>query len=387
MSFYHKLGKIPKFRHTTFYKPDGESLYWEELVSAKGFSSIYSNKYHINSPTKTLSINELANEKNVEWKDAPLMHFHFMTDKKNTSGNFLTSRDLFLTNPHCNIYTARVNENADIFYRNSYAHEYIFVHHGKGTFLSDYGNFGFVEGDQIIVPIGTIYRMEFDSFDNNKLLIIESDTCFDIPSHYRNEYGQLLEDAPYCERDIKVPAELDPIDEKSEYTLILKAGKKFFEYKVPHHPFDVVGWDGHLYPFAFNIKDFASKVGKIHLPPPVHLLFTTEHFVVCNFCPRLFDFHPESIPAPYFHHNLDSAEVLYYVEGDFMSREGVGPGSITLHPMGIPHGPQPGKIEASIGVKSTEEYAVMIDTFGPLFPTENVRETMDPDYYKSWLTE
>ncbi len=237
------------------------------------------------------------------------------------------------------------------------------------------------------MPKGTTYQMKFDSYDDNKLMIIESSTPFDIPRHFRNEYGQITEDAPYYERDFKVPQFTEPVDKQGDFELILKLRDRYFKYLLPNHPFDVVGWDGFLYPYTFNLKEYAPKVGKIHLPPPVHLMFTTKHFVVCNFVPRLFDFHPQSIPAPYYHSNVDSDEVLYYVYGDFMSRKGIEEGSITLHPMGIPHGPQPGKTEASIGIKETDEYAVMIDTFQPLRVTKNVKDTMVDDYSQSWLDE
>ncbi len=385
MSFYHKMGKIPPKRHITMYKDDGKSLYREEHVSAKGFSSIYSNKYHLYMPTSTKNIREIEGIKAEEWKEAPLQHFHFLTDKEKPEGNFITARKAYLTNANCTLYTAHITENSGIFFRNAWAYEYIFFHKGTGEFRSDYGNFLIEVGDQIIIPQGTIYNIQFDSPGNTKLLIVESDTPYDIPSHYRNEYGQLLEDAPFCERDIKVPDKLEIHDEKGDYPLWLKAGSRMYEYLMAHHPLDVVGWDGHYYPFAFNIKNFDPKVGRVHLPPPVHLVFTTGSFVLCNFCPRPYDFHPRAIPAPYYHANIDSAEVLYYVDGDFMSRKGVGPGSITLHPLGIPHGPQPGKTEASIGKPGTEEYAVMVDTFGPLFPTTNVKDAMDENYPYSWL--
>jgi homogentisate 1,2-dioxygenase len=384
MPFYHKLGKMPQKKHVTFYKDDGKSLFREELFSTNGFSSIYSTKYHIYMPTQTLEIRELKTV-DIDWSDAPLMHFHFFTDDKKTPGDFLTSRNLFLKNQHCWLSTANPTENPDYFYKNAYNHEFIFVHRGTGTFISEYGRFLFVPGDQILVPKGVIFQLLFDNFENNKLFIAESDTPYEFPPHFINEAGQLLEDAPLSERDIKLPEFFDPFDETGKFPLVIKAGKRLFEYILPTHPYDLVGWDGYLYPWAFNIKDYQPKVGKIHLPPPVHQLFKTGHFVLCNFCPRLFDFHPEAIPAPYFHSNVDSAEVLYYVEGDFMSRKGIKEGSITLHPMGIPHGPQPGKTEASVGALKTDEYAIMIDTFEPLEPTLKVKETMDSNYYKSWL--
>jgi homogentisate 1,2-dioxygenase len=336
-------------------------------------------------PPQVESIGELNHTDSVDWRDAPLQYYHFQTDKKQTKGNFLTSRNEFLKNDHCVISTANPTEDTDLFYRNSYKHELVFVHHGQGDFLSEYGRLPFEDWDYIIVPKGTTYQMKFKNFKNVKLFIVESDTSFDIPQHYRNEYGQLKEDAPYYERDFKVPQFMEPIDQLGSFKLILKVSNRTFEYDLPHHPFDVVGWDGFLYPYTFNLKEYAPKVGKIHLPPPIHLMFTTEHFVVCNFVPRLFDFHPQAIPAPYYHSNVDSDEVLYYVFGDFMSRTGVQEGSITLHPMGIPHGPQPGKTEASIGKKETDEYAIMIDTFTPLRVTKNVKETMVEDYAHSWL--
>jgi homogentisate 1,2-dioxygenase len=385
MPYYVKVGKIPPKRHTTFYKPDGKSLYREELFSTKGFNGIYSNKYHIYMPPQVETIKEFGNINSGEWKDAPLQYYHFFTDNKKTNGNFLSARNEFLKNEHCVISTASVTEDTDIFYRNSYRHEIIFIHYGEGKFLSEYGVLPFEQWDYIVVPKGTTYQMKFNDLNKVKLFILESDTPFEIPLHFRNEYGQLKEDAPYYERDFHPPQFTEPIDQLGEFSLILKVSDRMFEYKLPHHPFDVVGWDGFLYPYTFNIKEYAPKVGKIHLPPPIHLLFVTEHFVVCNFVPRLFDFHPDSIPAPYYHSNVDSDEVIYYVYGDFMSRTGVKEGSITLHPMGIPHGPQPGKTEASIGKKETEEYAIMIDAFNPLRVTNNVRETMVEDYHHSWL--
>lgn len=387
MPFYVKVGKVPPKRHITFYKDDGKSLYREELFSTLGFSGIYSNKYHIYMPTQVKKIGEVPQNNSNDWPDAPLQYYHFFTEKKKTGGDILSSRNEFLKNDNCVISTANVSEDSDFFFRNSYAHELIFVHRGRGEIISDYGRLPFDEWDYIVVPKGTTYQIKFDDYGDNKLMIIESSTPFDIPRHFRNEYGQITEDAPYYERDFKVPQFTEPVDIQGEFELILKLRERYFKYLLPNHPFDVVGWDGFLYPYTFNLKEYAPKVGKIHLPPPIHLMFTTKHFVVCNFVPRLFDFHPQSIPAPYYHSNVDSDEVLYYVHGDFMSRKGIQEGSITLHPMGIPHGPQPGKTEASIGVKETDEYAVMIDTFQPLRVTINVKDTMVEDYSQSWLDE
>lgn len=388
MPFYHKLGELPRVKHTAFYKPDGKSLFREELVSSKGFSGIYSTRYYYHLPTKVLRVTELPDLfANVDWPEAPVIYYHCFTDKKKSAGNFISARNVFLKNNHCSIATAHVTEDTDDFFRNAYGSEYVLIHHGSGEFKSDYGSFRFEEGDQIIIPRATTYQIKFDDYSaNNKLMIVESDTAFEIPRHYMTEFGQLDEMAPYSERDFKVPDTLDAIDETGEFRVVVKMGQRYFEHIMPHHPFGVVGWDGYLFPYAFNIKDYHPKVGRIHLPPPVHLAFKTQHFILCNFVPRPFDFYPGAIPAPYFHSNIDSDEVLYYFDGEFMSRSGVVEGSITLHPGGMPHGPQPGKTEASIGARETNEYAVMIDTYQPLDVTKNVQETIDEDYAKSWLS-
>ena len=386
MPFYHKVGDIPRVKHTTFHKPDGESLYREELVSSKGFSGIYSNKYHINLPTGLIRSGEIRLNKIPDWPDAQTLYMHFFTYEKKSEGNFVSARNAFLLNNDCVVLTAQVTEDTDDFYRNALASEYVYVHHGSGELLSDFGRLRFEAGDQLIIPRTTTYQLKFDDYSaRNYLLIVESSTAYEIPNHYRNDYGQMEEHAPYCERDFKRPEFMEPIGSKGEYRIIVKAGDRFFEHIAPHHPFGVVGWDGYLYPFAFNIRDFHPKVGRIHLPPPVHLVFTTGGFIICNFCPRPYDFHPNAVPAPYFHSNIDSDEVLYYVDGDFMSRKGVKEGSITLHPGGMPHGPQPGRTEDSVGVERTDEWAVMVDTFAPLRPTLNVKETLDEGYPQSWL--
>ncbi|NUN08022.1 MAG: homogentisate 1,2-dioxygenase [Ignavibacteriaceae bacterium] len=384
MPYYVRCGKVPPKRHITFYKEDG-TLYREELFGTKGFSGIYSNKYHLYMPPQVSAIKELSFSFGDEWSDAPLKYYHFKTGKAEGGGNFINARKVFLHNNDCTIATAKITEDTDFFFRNSYSHEMLFVHKGKGEMLSEYGRLPFEQWDYIIIPKGTTYQLKFEDYKDNKVLVVESSTPYDIPKHFRNEYGQLTEEAPYYERDFHPPQYIDPTDQLGKFRLILKVNGRFFEYELPHHPFDVVGWDGFLYPYTFNIKEYAPKVGKIHLPPPSHLVFVTGGFVVCNFVPRLFDFHPQAIPAPYYHSNVDSDEVLYYVHGDFMSRSGVEEGSITLHPMGIPHGPQPGRTEASIGKKDTEEYAVMIDTFKPLKLTKNVQSTQVEDYELSWL--
>ena len=387
MAFYQCKGEIPQKKHTTFYKKGKKSLYKEELVSTRGFDGIFSTKYHISAPPKLLGAKEVPGERFQRWEDAPMVCAHFFTDRIENPGHLYSGRSVLLFNHQVKISTAIITGNTGLFYKNVYAHELIFVHRGSGTFRSDYGVLDLKEGDYLVVPKGTLFQMEFALTDKVKLLLVESTAPFEIPRNYRNEYGQLLEHAPYAERDFFAPRFADPIHEKGEFPIMIKAADRWFEFTTDHHPFDLVGWDGFLYPYTFNIEDFCPIVGKVHQPPPVHLVFTTLHFVVCNFTPRLFDFHPRAIPAPYFHTNVDCDEVIYYVSGNFMSRKGIKEGSITLHPTGIQHGPQPGKIEASIGKKGTDEYAVMIDTFSPLTLTTHARDSRDKDYFLSWLKE
>jgi len=385
MPFYHKLGEIPSVKHTTFFKADGKSLYREELVSSKGFSGIYSTVYHYFLPPALSSEEAGVPGLDLTWKEAPFTYFHCDTDQEVRGGSFITAREAYLSNSSTGISLAKVTEASTDFYRNASAAEFLFIHRGKGTLDSQYGSNPFGPGDQIVVPKGTLYQMKFDDYSDNKILVVESKTPFEIPSHFKNESGQLAEHAPYSERDIRPPEYAKPVIQEGAFKVVLKVNDRFFEHILPHHPFDVVGWDGYLYPFVINIKNFHPKVGRIHLPPPVHMLFTTAQLVICNFVPRPFDFHPEAIPAPYYHNNIDSDEVLYYLDGDFMSRKGVSEGSLTLHPGGIPHGPQPGRTEASVGQPETNEYALMIDTFEPLTPSTKVRDTLHDNYPKSWL--
>lgn len=383
MPMYHALGEYPQKKHITFKKPDG-SLYKEELFSTLGFAGIYSTLYHIHPPTAVEQVKPLEHTLLEPWEDAPKQCFHFFTHHHKGGGNMVSARTYFLFNSDIALATASFTEADARFYRNARADEVLFVHAGSGELHSEYGVIKFGYGDYLVIPRGVMYRFENLSPDN-RFLIIESSSPIETPRRYRNHYGQLLEDAPYSERDFRRPTWRDPIDEAKPHTLVVKSEDRFHEYRLAHHPFDVVGWDGYLYPYAFNIKDFQPIVGQIHLPPPIHQTFECAGAVICNFVPRLFDFHPQAIPAPYAHHNVDSDEVLYYVEGDFMSRKGIESGSITLHPGDVPHGPQPGKTEASVGAKDCYEYAVMVDTFKPLKLTTAVRDTMDPNYVRSWL--
>ena len=383
MPIYHQLGEMTQKKHVTFRKEDG-SLYWEELFSTKGFSGIYSTLYRIHRPPVVTKVREHQITFLEEWQDAPRVPLHFYSHKAEHGGDILTARKYTLFNDECALASASFTDLDDSFYRNGKVDEILFVHEGEGELHTEYGVLDIRQWDYLVIPRGVMYRFENLS-ENNRFFITECYGAVETPNRYRNEFGQLLEDAPFSERDIRRPRFRAPIDSKEECRLWVKAGQRVFDYTMAYHPFDVVGWDGYLYPWAFNIKDFQPIVGQIHLPPPIHQVFQAPGLVVCNFVPRLFDFHQDAVPAPYYHQNVDSDEVLYYVDGDFMSRKGIESGSITLHPGDVPHGPQPGKTEASVGVKDCYEYAVMVDTFRPLRVNGLVQPIMDEDYIRSWL--
>jgi len=386
MPYYHQAGKIPPKRHTQFRQPDG-SLYAEELVSTEGFSSVYSLVYHTHPPTLVKKLGEpydispkIARAKHL--KHTSLKGFNIQPEK-----DYMDSRKPVLINEDLQIILAAPEQSMeDYFFKNSQADELIFVHKGTGTLKTGYGALSFGYGDYLIIPRGTIYQMHFDSSDN-RLFIVESFSPLRVPGKYLNKAGQLMEHAPYCERDIRIPENLTTIDQTGDFKILIKKQGLIYPYIYGTHPFDYIGWDGCHYPWAFSIHDFEPITGRLHQPPPVHQTFEGHNFVVCSFVPRKYDYHPLSIPAPYNHSNVDSDEVLYYVDGDFMSRKSVEKGQITLHPGGIPHGPHPGTVEKSIGKESTEELAVMIDPFRPLQLTEHAIGIEDPDYYKSWQSE
>ena len=381
---YYSLGKIPHKRHTQFRKPDG-SLYSEQLFSTEGFSNLYSLIYHCNPPTQIVQIGDPENIAPRLIHDKQLKHRSLKGFSIKPEKDYLKSRKPVLVNNDCELILAAPQESMkDYFFKNADADEVIFVHEGTGTLRTMYGHIPFGYGDYLVIPRGTIYQMQFDTEDN-RLFIIDSYGPITAPKKYRNDFGQLLEHSPYCERDIRKPSELETYDEKGDFLLYIRKQNNLYPYHYQSHPFDVIGWDGFVYPYAFSIHDFEPITGRVHQPPPVHQTFDGHNFVICSFCPRLFDYHPLSIPAPYNHSNIDSDEVLYYVDGDFMSRKHVERGMITLHPGGIPHGPHPGTVEKSIGAKETRELAVMVDTFRPLLLTEHAAKIEDKDYYLSWL--
>ncbi|HVK50068.1 MAG TPA: homogentisate 1,2-dioxygenase [Pseudobacter sp.] len=383
MPYYHKLGNIPHKRHTQFRKPDG-GLYSEQLFSTEGFSNDYSLLYHIHPPTQIISTDEPINMMPKVAEEKMLKHRSFEGFKVAPTADYLQSRKPVLVNNDVHISLAATQKGMkDYFFKNADADEMIFVHEGEGVLRTMYGELPFGYGDYLVIPRGTIYQINFKD-ENNRLFIVESFSPIRFPKRYLSKYGQLLEHSPFCERDIRAPQNLPTFDEKGDF--LIKTKKKGVLYGLHYatHPFDVVGWDGYCYPFAFSIHDFEPITGRVHQPPPVHQTFEAHNFVVCSFCPRLFDYHPQAIPAPYNHSNIDSDEVLYYVDGDFMSRKNVTRGMITLHPAGIPHGPHPGSVEKSIGARETKELAVMVDTFHPLQLTEAALDIENPGYTMSW---
>lgn len=384
MPFYHKLGNIPHKRHIQFRKPDG-SLYYEQLFGTIGFDGMYTNSYHEQRPTQ---VREIKKQYSVAPKIAlknNLKSYRLKGFQVPSENDFLESRKTVLVNSDCAIQLAAPKQSThDYFYKNTDADELLFIHKGTGKLRTMLGNLDFKYGDYLLVPRGIIYKIDFDTEDN-RLFIVESRRPIYTPKRYRNWFGQLLEHAPFCERDIRQPQELETHNENGDFLIKVKKQDDIIEMVYASHPFDVVGYDGYNYPYAFSIHDFEPITGRIHQPPPVHQTFETDAFVVCSFVPRLYDYHPLSIPAPYNHSNIDSDEVLYYVDGDFMSRNDVAAGHISLHPAGIPHGPHPGAAERSIGKTKTDELAVMVDTFKPLMVTEEAMKIADESYHKSWL--
>ena len=383
MAHYYTLGNIPHKRHTQFRKPDG-GLYSEQLFSTEGFSDDYSLLYHCHPPTQIIKTEPQIDVSPEIAEEKMLQHRCFEGFNLKPGGEFLESRVPVLVNSDCHIVLAAPTSGTkDYFYKNTDADELIFVHEGSGTVKTQYGQLPFGYGDYIVLPRGTIYQIEFND-EANRLFIVESFTPLRYPKRYMSKFGQLMEHAPYCERDIRKPQDLKTHDEHGDF--LIRAKKKGMLYGLHYgtHPFDVVGWDGCCYPYVFSIHDFEPITGRVHQPPPVHQTFETNAFVVCSFVPRLYDYHPNAIPAPYNHSNIDSDEVIYYVDGDFMSRKNVTRGMITLHPAGIPHGPHPGAVEKSIGAKETKELAVMVDTFRPLMLTKQALEIENGNYVMSW---
>ena len=383
MPHYFTLGNIPHKRHTQFLKPDG-SLYSEQLFSTEGFSNESSLLYHHYPPTQIIKTDNPVNVQPKVAEEKMLQHRSFEGFNIKPQKDFLSSRKAILINNDLHIVLAAPQQSmGSYFYKNADADEMVFIHEGSGILKTMYGNLTFAYGDYLVIPRGTIYQIQFDT-GTNRLFIVESFSPIRYPSKYTGKNGQLLEHAPYCERDIRTPQNLETHDEAGDYLIKIKKQGVLYGIHYGHHPFDVVGWDGCCYPYGFSIHDFEPITGRVHQPPPVHQTFEAKNFVVCSFVPRLFDYHPNAIPAPYNHSNIDSDEVLYYVAGNFMSRKHVTAGMINLHPAGIPHGPHPGAVQKSLGAKETNEIAVMVDTFHPLQLTSTALEIENEGYVMSW---
>jgi len=383
MPIYHTLGLIPEKRHTVFRKPDGK-LYAEELVSTEGFSSMYSLVYHTHPPTIVKALGEPYSVEPKIAREKHLKHTSLLGFNIKAEDDYLKSRKPVLVNADLHISLAAPrNSMKDYFYKNSQADEIIFIHKGSGFLQTGFGKIDFKYGDYLVIPRGTIYQINFKDSDN-RLFIVESFSPIRFPKRYLNEFGQLMEHSPYCERDIRPPQDLQTFDQSGDFLIRAKKQGMLYGLHYGTHPFDVIGWDGCCYPYIFSIHDFEPITGRVHMPPPIHQTFEADAFVVCSFVPRMYDYHPQGIPAPYNHSNIDSDEVLYYVEGEFMSRKHVTKGMITLHPACIPHGPHPGAVEKSIGAKETKELAVMVDTFRPLKLTKQALSIENQDYVMSW---
>ena len=383
MARYVTLGNVPRKRHTQFRKPDG-SLYAEQVFGTKGFSGIASILYHAHLPTQASEFAPVGGARPEVLPDEPLRHRHLKTQNVAACGDPITGRTPLLVNDDVSLGICRPAEPMDYFYKNADGDDLLFVHEGAGRLETMFGTLPYGEGDYLIIPRGTIYRVVADLGETRMLVIESSASAIEPPRRYRNEYGQLLEHSPYCERDIRVPETLETHDEAGRWEVRIKARGRITAYFYDFHPLDVVGWDGYLYPWALNIADFEPITGRVDQPPPTHQTFEGRNFVVCSFVPRMLDYHPQAVPVPYNHSNLDSDEVLYYVNGNFGSRRGVERGSLTLHPSGLPHGPQPGVVEASLGQTRTEELAVMLDTFHPLRLTRAAVDFEDDGYAYSW---
>ena len=386
MPFYHALGSMPRKRHTVFRRPDG-GLYAEELMGHEGFVGTSSLLYHTYPPTTIKTARKL---RDVKWEaddETSLRHRHFRTARATKGGSATLDRAPLLFNSDIAMLYVEPDTNDSHFYRNSQADEVVYVIEGQGVLESVYGDLPYKAGDYVVLHRNILHRWRLDLEVANKFLVMESRGHVRVPRRYMNDVGQLLEGAPYCERDIRRPTELHPHDEKGDFPLLVKQYDAINELVLDHHPFDVVGWDGYFYPWAFSIHDFEPIVGRIHQPPPVHQTFQGDGFVICSFCPRPYDFDPNAVPAPYNHSNVDSDEVLFYASSEFMSRKGIEYGSITHHPDGLPHGPHPGRTEASIGAKYTNELAVMMDSFKPLKVAKPAMEIEDPTYHLSWIEQ
>ncbi|MSR31524.1 MAG: homogentisate 1,2-dioxygenase [Gemmataceae bacterium] len=386
--YYMKLGQVPAKRHTQLLGPKGE-LRYEQVVTTHGFDHRYACLYHLHPPTRVMEVVERPPQPIELVPQKVKRHVHLRPLGLKPGGDAISGRNPLLANADVTLAICRPTEKMAYFYRPGDCDEIIFIHQGQGTLQTWQGNIPFAEGDYLVIPRGTTYRFDFSgSADPEalaRMLVIRTPSMIRLPSRYVNPAGQLRLGAPFYERDIRPPSLLQTHEETGgPWEVRVQTGDQFTGYLFDFHPFDVVGWDGYCYPWAFNIYNYEPLAGRVHLPPPFQQTFQADRFVVCSFCPRMLEDHPQAIKVPYVHSNVDSDEVLYYVNGNFSSRRGIGVSSITLHPSGIPHGPHPGAIEASLKATRTEELAVMVDTFAPLQLTTEALQCDQADYPMSW---
>jgi len=382
---YVSLGSVPPKRHTQVRDPETGHLLVEEVLGFEGFSGNESILYHLQSPCRIAEVGAFTPIEREEW--VPDAHVHRLTDTAGLGpwGDPVLGRRLLQYNADVEIALCVPEREADYFYRCGEGDEVVFVHEGGGVLETIFGELPFSKWDYVVIPRGTTYRFRFDG--PQRWLTFFTPGEIETPNRYRNRYGQLLEHAPFSQRDFHPPVRLPEARRAGDgesFDLKVRVRDGYQDYVLDYHPFDVVGWDGYVYPYAFNVMDFEPKAGRLHQPPPAHQTFQGPNFVICSFCPRMLDWDPEAIALPYHHSNLQSEEMIYYVDGQFGSRKGVDVGAITLHPSGLPHGPQPGLVERSLGVTRTEELAVMCDTFRPLKLSTLSRELDDPSYAYSW---
>jgi homogentisate 1,2-dioxygenase len=380
---YVSMGRLPAKRHTQFR--ENGTLLSEEVMGYEGFSGNESILYHLHSPCRVAEVGDFEPIELEEW--VPDAHVHRLTDTVPLApdGDPVFGRKVLMFNTDVEMGICKPTHDADCFYRNGEGDEVLFVHEGEGELETVFGRLPFRAHDYVVIPRGTTYRVVLGDGPHT-WLTFHTPGEIETPNRYRNRYGQLTEAAPFSQRDFHPPAELATHAERGDHELVVRVRRGYQHFTLDYHPFDVVGWDGYVYPYTFNIHDFEPKAGRIHQPPPVHQTFQGPNFVICSFCPRELDWDPEAVPIPYVHSNLQSEEVIYYVDGQFGSRKGVGVGAITLHPSGLPHGPQPGVVEKMLGKRRTDELAVMCDTFKPLKLTRLARELDDPSYALSWHT-
>lgn len=385
MPFYHRLGEVPAKRHTVFPK-EGGGIHYEHLMGNLGFTGLQSLLYTLRRPTSVVRTEKVWDRRWDADPDSTLRMRHLRTHRLETAGpSAVADRIPLVFNADVAMSLARPTQDDHIFFRNSQGDEIVYLSRGHGVLESQFGELDVKQGDYVVIPRGIIHRWRLDWSTQPILLVVESRSDVRTPKRYRNEHGQLLEHSPFCERDIRPPSRLPVSDELGEFHVVVKKANEHHMLTLDHHPFDTVGWDGYYFPWAFSIHDFEPITGRLHQPPPVHQTFSGEGWVLCSFVPRLYDYHPQAVPAPYNHSNVMSDEVLYYCNDEFMSRKDIEFGSLTLHPDGLPHGPQPGKTEESIGAKETNELAVMVDTFAPLQVSQAARACEDDGYQQSWL--